>query len=978
MPCTRGKILRLQSILRCVYEVQYTVLSGSAYRPASPSLISQNPRNRVLHWTIPTRILRPRVLVDMAPKQATLGNPNGAKPVPQQSSLRFSSKANNVDHDKENDEKELEARSLKSAGSNEDNVKTENASTLKEEDGVGLPETSIKVEKSSPESSKKRLASRAIEENGASEEDDEPPSKKLRQKLNGDERSKKGVAIKKETVSVNGTAKQVAKTSLRTGIASTHKHDTEEQSGTDAHSTSKIEPSEPLASQTKRKNVPAPEDGDHNSDHTAATEDEVSEEETDEEEKPAVSAKAREKIQSTLNSSSKTAYPDWKAGEPVPYAALCTTFSRIEMTTKRLEILALCAAFLRQVARLTPDDLLPTVLLMIGKLAADYAGVELGIGESLIMKAIGETTGRSLKIIKDDQQKIGDLGLVAAKSRSNQPTMFKPKPLTVRGVHEGLMKIATVEGQGSQGRKVDGIKKLLSSADVGLAKGQSVDINQDKGGPSESKFIIRALEGKMRLGLADRNLQVALAHAMVAHSVSQDGSKAPSEEQLKKGEEVFKAVYNELPSYEVVVPAMLKDGIWRLRESCKLRPGVPLKPMLAKPTKSLGEVLDRFEGKDFTCEYKYDGERAQIHFVAHDSEQDFATTVAPSAGKSDRGVSNIFSRNSEDLSKKYPDILAKLPQWVKPGTKSFVLDCETVAWDVEKKHVLPFQQLMTRKKKDVKVEDVKIKVCVFAFDLLFLDGEALVNKPFRERRDLMYGAFEEVEGEFTFAKYGNTREIEEIQTLLEDSVKASCEGLMVKMLDGVESHYEPSRRSQNWLKVKKDYLSGAGDSLDLVVLGAYYGKGKRTSVYGAFHLACFNPHTEMYETVCNIGTGFSEALLAELHATLSPLVIDRAKPFYDHSEGKNDQPDVWFEPRFVWEVKTADLTLSPRYRAAASELGTDGVHKGVSLRFPRFIRVRDDKKPDAATSSAQVAEMYRKQEAVGKESKGGVDDDFEY
>nr|POE47771.1 dna ligase 1 [Quercus suber] len=904
-------------------------------------------------------------------------SPNGPKAVPQQSTLRFSSKASGADQNKETDENDEPAEISKSADGEADNVKREDAIQVKVADDSGASDTAVKLEKDSPGSSKKRPASRIKEEDDASDEDDEPPSKRPRQKANHSEKNRKGVAVKKEAAHGNGQQKSANRMTSATENGSQPQDKAEELDGCRASQTAEQTSSEALALPAKSKQISSAKDADQESDDAAGTEDEGSEE-SDEEDKPAVSAKAREKLQSTLKSTSKDAYPDWKAGEPVPYAALCTTFSKIEMTTKRLEILALCAAFLRQVARLTPDDLLPTVLLMIGKLAADYAGVELGIGESLIMKAIGETTGRSLKIIKDDQQKIGDLGLVAAKSRSNQPTMFKPKPLTVRGVHEGLMKIATVEGQGSQGRKVDGIKKLLSSADVGLAKGQSVDITQDKGGPSESKFIIRALEGKMRLGLADRNLQVALAHAMVAHAVSQDGSKAPSEEQLKKGEEVFKAVYNELPSYEVVVPAMLKDGIWRLRESCKLRPGVPLKPMLAKPTKSIGEVLDRFEGKDFTCEYKYDGERAQIHFVAHDSEQDFATTVAPSAGKSDRGVSNIFSRNSEDLSKKYPDILAKLPQWVKPGTKSFVLDCETVAWDVEKKHVLPFQQLMTRKKKDVKVEDVKIKVCVFAFDLLFLDGEALVNKPFRERRDLMYAAFEEVEGEFTFARYGNTREIEEIQTLLEDSVKASCEGLMVKMLDGVESHYEPSRRSQNWLKVKKDYLSGAGDSLDLVVLGAYHGRGKRTSVYGAFHLACYNPHTEMYETVCNIGTGFSEALLAELHDTLAPLVIDRAKPFYSHSEGKNDQPDVWFEPRFVWEVKTADLTLSPRYRAAATELGTDGVHKGVSLRFPRFIRVRDDKKPDAATSSAQVAEMYRRQETVGKESKGGVDDDFEY
>ncbi|KAK3716395.1 ATP-dependent DNA ligase Cdc17 [Vermiconidia calcicola] len=972
----------------------------------------------------------------MAPKQATLGkffgNQNGTKAAPQQSKLSFSSKSQKTPK-KEADEAEDEASPGAAAPSTtngvngndaDEDVEMEDAKPVKKEKRSATPvkkepadATPIKKE---PSSAKKRPASAAAEdENSDGDNAEEPPTKKQRG------RSKKGVATKKTSGKAALKAEPIEDEASEDddvpGKLLTQKPATQDPIEQERNEDDEVPgkaPTQRPAPQASEKPAPVEQDPSEDDDEPVAkkrkskaspkaepkkklpkvvqaeqpaedeeaaktsaseAEDEVSDEEMEEEvEKPEVAKKAREKVQSTLKSTGKDPYPDWKAGDPVPYAALCTTFSKIELTTKRLEILAHCAQFLRQVLRLTPNDLLPTVLLMIGKLAADYAGVELGIGESLIMKAIGESTGRNLKIIKEDQQKIGDLGLVAAKSRQNQPTMFKPKPLTVRGVHEGLMKIATVEGQGAQGRKVDGIKKLLSSADTNLPKGQTVDITQDKGGPSEAKFIIRALEGKMRLGLADKNLQVAISHAMVAYAVSQDGKQVPSETELKKGEEVFKAVYNELPSYEVIVPALLKGGIWKLRETCKLQPGVPLKPMLAKPTKSIGEVLDRFEGKDFTCEYKYDGERAQIHFVAHDSDTEYAATVAPSAGKSERGTSNIFSRNSEDLSKKYPDILAKLPTWVKKGTKSFVLDCETVAWDVEKRHVLPFQQLMTRKKKDVKVEDVKVKVCVFAFDVLFLNGEALVNKSFRERRDLMYGAFEEVEGEFSFAKFGNTREVEEIQTLLDESIQASCEGLMVKMLDGVESHYEPSRRSQNWLKVKKDYLSGAGDSLDLVVLGAYYGKGKRTSVYGAFHLACYNQASEQYETVCNIGTGFSEAILAELYDALSPLAIDRAKPFYDHSTGKNDQPDVWFEPRYVWEVKTADLTLSPRYRAAASEFGGDGVHKGVSLRFPRFIRVRDDKKPEEATSSRQAVEMYRKQAEVGKDKKAAVDDDFEY
>jgi DNA ligase-1 len=182
--------------------------------------------------------------------------------------------------------------------------------------------------------------------------------------------------------------------------------------------------------------------------------------------------------------------------------------------------------------------------------------------------------------------------------------------------------------------------------------------------------------------------------------------------------------FSELPSYEEIIPAVIASdfSLDELREICKLRPGIPLKPMLAKPTKSITEVLNRFEGKLFSCEYKYDGERAQIHFVAHDAPDKFAGATSQE-GRSDRGIANVFSRNSEDLSKKYPDVLAKLPAWVNKGVQSFVLDCESVAWDVNEKKVLPFQQLMTRKRKDVKVEDVKVKVCVFAFDLLFLNGE---------------------------------------------------------------------------------------------------------------------------------------------------------------------------------------------------------------------------------------------------------------
>ncbi|KAH8589333.1 hypothetical protein B0O99DRAFT_336770 [Bisporella sp. PMI_857] len=900
----------------------------------------------------------------MPPKQATLGKffgqPNGAKAPAKQSKLSFSTKATikadppGSSSTKENYDGEMEDGSETEVVLKPEDTEVKanvNARTRKRSRSPE-PKPAIKSENS-------KIKQEVVEPE-EDDEDDEPIVKRARRNGNAEDAK----VTNKSKPKVPSSSKKLETVPPPSKRSKKVEKDEDEMVDVENSSSS-------AKTVSKRRESDA-------SKSASEVEEDASEEEDEDDEKPEVAAKAREKIQTTLNSKIKDAYPDWKPGEPVPYAALCTTFSLIEMTSKRLIITSYCSLFLRQVLRLTPNDLLPTVLLMVNKLAADYAGIELGIGESLIMKAIGESTGRSLAIIKQDQKEIGDLGLVAVKSRANQPTMFKPKPLTVKAVHEGLIKIATTSGNGAQGRKVDLIKKLLSAADG--QKSGKVDINVDKGGVSEAKFIVRFLEGKLRLGLAEKTVLVALAQAMVCHETELNGpGKVPSTEQLAKGEAIVKQVYSNLPSYDVIIPAMIEHGIKNLQENCKLQPGIPLKPMLAKPTKAITEVLDRFENQKFTCEYKYDGERAQIHYVAKDSPQQYRGASTAATKTEAGGLAAIFSRNSEDLSKKYPDILGKLNTWVKDDTKSFVLDCESVAWDMVEKKVLPFQQLMTRKKKDVKAEDVKVKVCVFAFDLLFLNGEAVVEKSLRERRELLHSAFTPIEGEFQFATSMNGQEIDEIQHFLDESVKASCEGLMVKMLDGTESGYEPSKRSRNWLKIKKDYLTGIGDSLDLVVLGAYFGRGKRTSVYGAFLLACYNSNTETYETVCNIGTGFSEAVLEELHSQLSEITIDRPKPFYSHSTVNQHQPDVWFEPKYVWEVKTADLTISPRYKAGGKE-GVDptGEERGISLRFPRFIKVRDDKKPDMATNSRQVVEMYRKQESVTKNKGPAADDDFEY
>ncbi|KAI9305046.1 ATP-dependent DNA ligase [Cunninghamella echinulata] len=590
-------------------------------------------------------------------------------------------------------------------------------------------------------------------------------------------------------------------------------------------------------------------------------------------------------------------------------------FEKCETTTKRLQITEYVITLFIQVMRLSPPELLEVLYLCINKLCPDYEGLELGIGESLLMKAIARSTGRNMQVLKADYVKIGDLGTVAKDSKGSQRTLFKPKSLTTSHVFKTLKEIATLSGQSSQNKKVDKIQGLLVACQE-----------------NEAKYIIRQLEGKLRIGLAEQTVLSALAQAAVMNKPEYSKwSQEKKESKLSSAIDILKSVYNQLPSYDMIIPALLKYPIEELESICTMRPGIPLKPMLAHPTKSLPEILDRFQDKKFTCEFKYDGERAQIHLCPE-------------------GKISIYSRNSENMSVRYPDIMEKVKKWLKPSTKSFILDCEAVAWDLEKSCILPFQILSTRKRKDVKENEITVQVAIYVFDCLYLNGESLLQKSLQERREILKEGFTETKDEFYFAQHMDSNDIADIQTFLDVSLQNNCEGLMIKTYEGNQATYEPSKRSRNWLKVKKDYLDGIGDSVDLVVLGAFYGRGKRTSVYGAYLLGCYDPDQEEYQTICKIGTGFSDEILQTLYNTLKDHVIEQPKRFYCLGENPI-KPDVWFEPVQVWEVKCADLSISPTYMAGVGQVNDS---KGISLRFPRFIRIREDKDPEEATTSTQV------------------------
>ncbi|KAJ5104102.1 hypothetical protein N7532_004631 [Penicillium argentinense] len=678
-------------------------------------------------------------------------------------------------------------------------------------------------------------------------------------------------------------------------------------------------------------------------------------------------------------------------GGDASYALLTRAFVLANSTTSRIKTVDTLVNFLRVLIEGDPSSLLPAVWLATNSISPPFDEVELGLGGSSISKALKKVYGLDSQSLKTLYDKHGDAGDVAFEAKKRQTfTLVKPKPLRIKGVYQSLLKIAMSKGSGSQETKQRIVDKLL----------------QDTRGAEESRYIVRTLVQNLRIGAVKTTMLIALARAFLYSKPTGAVYEIRSQQELTRlkkeelaeiynnAEEIVKASYARHPDYNDLVPCLMEIGVTEeLLVRCGLALHIPLRPMLGSITRDLGDMLTKLQGRDFSCEYKYDGQRAQVHCDG-------------------KGKVSIFSRHLELMTEKYPDLVSIVPQIRGDGVSSFILEGEVVAVDQKTGDLQPFQTLTNRAKKNVEIGSITVNVCLFAFDLMYLNGESLLDRPFRERRELLRSLFLEIHNRFTWVKSidATSADSEIVLEFFKGATDAKCEGIMVKALDNtikengkaesaqiindattisenigqsnelsetapaqsikekgtrrkaLLSTYEPDKRLESWLKVKKDY-STSSETLDLIPVAGWHGQGRKAKWWSPILLAVRNPESGVLEAVTKCMSGFTDKFYQsnkDKYAERSPNVISRPS-WVDY----NGEPDVWFEPQEVWEMAFADITLSPTYPAA---IGLVSEERGLSLRFPRFLKVREDKSIEEATTSDYLASLWRKQAERTKEN----------
>jgi DNA ligase 1 len=579
----------------------------------------------------------------------------------------------------------------------------------------------------------------------------------------------------------------------------------------------------------------------------------------------------------------------------VRYLIVAEAYRDLEQVSSRLVLTERLAALLEQ----TPAGLLPTVCYLCqGLIAPEFAGVDLGLAEKLAVRAVAAAAGTDATQVAALVRETGDLGQAAERllTLPGSGTGGRAASPEVTDVVRTLREIAAAEGAGSQGRKLELLGGLLAQAT-----------------PLEARYLLRLVTKNLRLGIGTPTILDALAQV---HA----GGKA-ARPVLERG-------YNICCDLGKVAAALVSGGLAAVEE-LRVQPGNPVRVMLAQRLAEADQILARLGGR-CAAEYKYDGVRIQAHCTAD-------------------GTIELFTRRLEQISGQFPDVVELLRAGLRPAEA--ILEGEVVAYDAATGELRPFGEVMLRRRKhgiDEAVRDVPIGL--FCFELLYADGEDLTMLPHPQRRAALEAALT-LSPRLRLTTAAEVTDPAALDAMFAQAVTDGCEGLVCKSI-GPDSSYRAGARGWQWIKLKRDYRTELSDTVDLVVIGAFAGRGRRAGVYGAVLLAAYDADADVFRAVTKCGAGFSDADLTALPAQLAPL----QSPGKPARVDARQEPDVWFEPGLVLEILSAELTLSPNYTAAWGQIDDDA---GLAMRFPRFTgRWRNDKAAEDGTTTRELVELF--------------------
>ncbi len=569
----------------------------------------------------------------------------------------------------------------------------------------------------------------------------------------------------------------------------------------------------------------------------------------------------------------------------IPFSDVAKVFAKIEERSGRIEMTDILAELFKKASS---KEICHLVYFVQGIVAPPYEGIDLGMGERFAVEAIASSSGHSTKEIDAHFKRSGDLGLTAEYFvGKRKQSSLSSKDLDIEYLYSSFMKIATTSGAGSNERKIKYLVELLNNAS-----------------PLEARYIVRFVLGRLRLGVGDPTILDALSVAKIKD---------------KSWREPLERAYNICSDMGYIAELFYKNK--NEIKKLKVQPFKPLMPALAERLATPKEIIAKLE--KCAVERKYDGFRLQCHRKGKQVE--------------------LYSRKLERMTNMFPDVVAAI---LKLKPREIIFEAEALAYNEKRQRFYPFQQTMHRRRKHgIEKASKELPLNLFCFDVLYVNGKDLTEKPYTERRKAIEKAFTKKGKILKASESIIVSDPKKLKSIFDDSLKKGLEGIMAKDL---KAPYTAGKRKFAWIKLKKSYGKSV-DTVDGVIVGYLLGKGARAEFrFGGLLVAVYNPDKSRFETVAKIGSGFTEEEMVKLRKMLNKIKTKEPPRQLEYRM----KPDFWVQLKYVVEVAYDDITRSPTHTCGLRE------GKGYALRFPRLLRIRDDKSPKEATTTDEVIEMY--------------------